>query len=151
MAKDRIQVGIVDDHPDFARALERLLRAAGYEPLTYPSGEAFLREFPHPPVDCLLLDIQLGNMTGLEVALQLANGNLRVPIIFMTAYDSRAAREAAQTVGCAAYLEKPFASQSLFEAIRQVTAGERGAGTGGDPLNPNQPGSTDPNNRRKNN
>lgn len=150
MAKDRIQVGIVDDHPDFARALERLLRAAGYEPLTYSSGESFLQESPHPRVDCLLLDIQLDTMTGLDVARHLADGGSQVPIIFMTAYDSRVAREAAQTIGCAAYMEKPFAAQSLFEAIRRVTDGERAAGADCDSLNPTQPGNTDPNNRLKN-
>jgi FixJ family two-component response regulator len=121
MTKKRIQVAVVDDDPGYLRALERLLRAAGFTPRGYSSAEAFLQELPRPPIDCAILDIWLGTMTGFDIARRLAAEGSRVPVILMTAHDEPGAREQAREVGGAAYLRKPFSAQLLFEAIQQAT------------------------------
>ena len=118
MVKGRIQIAIVDDDPSFLRALDRLLRTARFAPLTYASGETFLLEYPFMPLDCVILDIDLGTMTGFDVARKLAAEKSRVPIIFMTGRDDPAAREQAEETGCVAYLRKPCSPESLFDAIR---------------------------------
>jgi len=120
MTEKKTKVVVVDDDSSFLRAQERLLRAAGFEPLGYPSGESFLQESPHPPIDCVILDIRLGTMTGFDLARQLAAEGSRAPVIFITAHDEPEAREQARQMGCAAYLRKPFSAQSLIEAIRRA-------------------------------
>lgn len=119
MMETKIQIAVVDDDPSFLRALERLLSAASFQPLTYPSAESFLKESPRPHIDCLILDIRLGTMTGFDVARQVAAEFSRVPIIFMTAHDEPRTRALAAEVGCVAYLRKPFSAQALVEAIGQ--------------------------------
>jgi len=116
----RIKVAVVDDDSSFLRALERLLRAAGFEPISYPIAETFLEESPRPAVDCVILDIRLGALTGLDLARQLAAEGSRVPLIFITAHDEPGAREQARQAGGVAYLRKPFSAQSLVEAIRRA-------------------------------
>lgn len=140
MIDTKSRVAVVDDDSSFLRALERLLRALGFEPLVYPSAETFLQESPRPPVSCVILDIRLGTQTGFDLARQLAAEGARVPIIFITAHDEPEARQQARDAGGAAYLRKPFSVQSLMEAIRQATAPARAAGQAKpDPLPFHQP------------
>ena len=120
MIQTKIKIGVVDDDSSFLRALERLLRAAGYEPLGYPTAEVFLEESPRPPLNCVILDVRLGALTGFDLARRLAAEGLRLPIIFITAHDEPEVRQQAQEAGCIAYLRKPFSAQSLVEAIRQA-------------------------------
>ncbi|MCE9612879.1 MAG: response regulator [Lentisphaerae bacterium] len=117
-----IRVAVVDDDSSFLRALERLLRAADYEPLCYASAEAFLQESPHPPMDCLILDIRLGVVTGFDLAHQLAAEGSSLPVIFITAHDEPAIQEQARQAGGVAYLHKPFSADALMEAIRRAVA-----------------------------
>ncbi len=133
MNRSGIQIAVVDDDPSFLRALERLLRATGFMPLTYASGEAFLLERPRGPLDCAILDVRLGAMTGLDVARKLTAEECRVPIIFMTAHDDTGPKDEAEALGCVAYMRKPFSAESLLEAIRQATLSNRAAAevTGG--------------------
>ena len=120
MLKTKTYVVVVDDDDSFARALGRLLRASGFEVRTYPSGEAFLASAALPPPDCLLLDIQLGGMSGLDLLRQLRDlGNL-VPIIFVTAHDASEVRDEAVQAGCVAYLRKPVVSRVLLEALAKA-------------------------------
>ena len=67
VSKNKLNVAVVDDDDSFARALERLFRASGFEVRTYPSAEAFLAPTPLPQPDCLVLDVGLGGMSGLEL------------------------------------------------------------------------------------
>ena len=122
MTEPKIKVAVVDDDTSFLRSQERLLRAAGFEPLGYPSGESFLQESPRPPLDCVILDLRLGPMTGFDLARRLAVDGPRVPVIFITAHDEPEACAQARQLGCAAYLRKPFSAQSLIAAIRRAIA-----------------------------
>jgi FixJ family two-component response regulator len=115
-----IYVAVVDDDESVCRSFGRLLRAAGIQPITYDSAESFLTDTKHPQFACLLLDIQLGAMSGIELAQRLATEGGRIPIIFITAHDSPEARAEAKAAGCAAYFRKTDSGAEVLEAIRRV-------------------------------
>jgi FixJ family two-component response regulator len=113
-------VAVVDDDENICRSFGRLLRAAGMQPITYASAESFLADTKHPQFSCLVLDIQLGAMSGIELAQRLAAAGGRTPIIFITAHDDPEARSAAEALGCAAYFRKTDSGKEVLEAIRTV-------------------------------
>jgi len=110
----------VDDDESFASALERRFRLLGLEVTTYPSAEAFLASTTLPRPGCLVLDIQLGGMSGLDLQRRLGELGARTPIIFVTAHDSPAMRAEAQQAGCSAFFLKPVPTKQLLEAINQA-------------------------------
>jgi FixJ family two-component response regulator len=120
MFKTKTYIAVVDDDDSFARALGRLLRASGFEVQTYPSGEAFLASTALPPPDCLVLDIQLGGMSGLDLLRQLRDLGNPVPVIFVTAHDEAEVSNEAVQAGCVAYLRKPVVSRALLEAVAKA-------------------------------
>ena len=123
MWKDKpgnIYVAVVDDDENLCRSFARLLRAAGMQPSTYPSAEAFLADTKHPRFDCLVLDVQLLGMSGLELQKHLAAAGTAAPVIFITAYDDPQAREQAYAAGCAGYFRKTDSGSEVLEAIRRV-------------------------------
>jgi len=113
-------VAIVDDDENICRSFARLLRAAGLQAVTYDSAESFLADRKHPQFGCLVLDIQLSGMSGLELAQHLAATGQRTPIIIITAHDDPEARRAAETSGCAAYFRKTDSGKEVLEAILRV-------------------------------
>jgi FixJ family two-component response regulator len=116
-----IYVAVVDDDEDLCRALARLLRASDIHPVTYGSAEEFLADTKHPQFDCLVLDIQLGGMSGTELAHELRQtGGHQVPVVYLTAHDSLEARATAEAAGCAGYLRKSDPGAQLLEAIRKA-------------------------------
>ena len=120
MNQPKINVAVVDDDESLARSLERLFRASGFMVRTYSSAEAYLAPTTLPPPDCLLLDIQLGGMSGLDLQRRLNELGSRVPIIFVTAHDAPEVREQARQAGCSEYFLKPVPRKSLIEAIIQA-------------------------------
>jgi len=120
MSKNKIYVAVVDDDESFARALGRVLRASEFDVRTFPSGEAFLAPNTFPPPDCLVLDIQLGGMSGVELQQRLHELGDQTPIIFVTAHDAPEVRTEAVQAGCVAYLRKPVASRALLEAVARA-------------------------------
>jgi FixJ family two-component response regulator len=126
-----IYIAVVDDDESICRSLSRLMRAARFQTITYSSAEAFLSDSKHPKFDCLVLDIQLGGMSGLDLARRLAAVKDDRPIIFITAYDDPAMREQAEAIGCAAYFRKTESGADVLAAIRRAV-GSGNAGTGGD-------------------
>ena len=115
-----IYVAVVDDDESVCRSLGRLLRAAGLQPITYASAESFLADKKHPQFGCLVLDIQLGAMSGIELARKLAAEGGRTPTIFITAHDDPEARTEAEATGCAAYFRKTDSGAEVLEATRRV-------------------------------
>ncbi len=125
MNQNKINVTVVDDDESFACALERLLRASGFAVGTFPSAEAFMAATMHPLPDCLVLDIQLGGMSGLDLQRRLRKTGNPAPIIFVTAHDGPGVRAEAERSGCAAYFLKPVPGRLLIEAIKKtVNAGD---------------------------
>lgn len=117
MNKDALHVAVVDDDDSLSRALGRRLRAAGFVASVFTSAEAFLQNAEPIPFDCLVLDIHLGSMTGLELCRQLTTRGTTTPVIFVTAHDEPEVREEARAVGCSAYFRKPVPGEQLIEAI----------------------------------
>ena len=113
-------VAVVDDDESLCRSVSRLLRAEGMQPITYPSAEAFLADTKRPRFDCLLFDIQLGGMSGIELQRQLNSFGSKTPVIYVTAHDEPATREEAQAAGCAAYLRKTDSGADVLAAIRRA-------------------------------
>ena len=120
-----IYVAVVDDDESLCRSFSRLLRAAGIHPVTYPSAESFLADAKHPKFDCLVFDIQLGGMSGLELHQRLSASGSTTPVIYITAHDEPATREAAQAAGCAGYFRKTDPVETMLQAVRCV-ANKRG-------------------------
>jgi FixJ family two-component response regulator len=110
-------IGVVDDDPSILRAVSRLLDAAGLTVETFGSAEEFLA-LEHPErIACLLLDIRMNGLSGFDLHERLAESQISIPIIFITAHDDAATHERVQKAGAAAYLRKPFDERALLEAI----------------------------------
>ncbi len=117
MAVQRTIVAVVDDNLLIRKAMSTLLSALGYCTELFASGEAFLDAATRSKASCLIVDIQLGDISGVELGRQLAATGFKFPIIFMTASDDEAIRNGATRLGCVAYLRKPFPVDELIDAI----------------------------------
>ena len=115
-----IYIAIIDDDEDVCRSMSRLLRAAHLQPVTYSSAEDFLADTKRPKFDCLLLDIQLKGMSGLDLSQRLSAVRDATPIVFITAHDDAKARTEAEAIGCAAYFRKRNSGADVLAAIRRV-------------------------------
>jgi FixJ family two-component response regulator len=117
MAKASSRIAIVDDDPSVLKALARLLRTRSFNVRTYQSGQQFLASLADGTPDCLILDLQMPEMTGLELQKDLARKGIRIPTIIITAHDQAGMRERCNAAGAIAYLAKPLQDTSLFAAI----------------------------------
>ena len=118
-----ILVCIVDDDLSVLRALRRLLVAEHLAVETFMSAEEFLTSAHRSRARCLVLDVHLGGVSGLELQEQLAAAGTRTPVVFITAYDEAGARERARKAGAVDYLRKPFDDAALLEAIARAITG----------------------------
>jgi FixJ family two-component response regulator len=115
-------VAIVDDDPSVLKGLNRLLQTCGFKTEVFNSGEAFLeRENASEPA-CVVLDIHLGGISGIETRRRLTASGSTIPVIYMTALDTATVRSEATASGCAAFLRKPFSGNELVDSIRRATA-----------------------------
>ena len=114
-------VAIVDDDPSLCRALGRLFSAAGINSIAYSSAEAFLEDQNSPEPGCLILDIQLGGMSGLDLQKSLSAQAREIPVIFITAHDEPEYAEQAERSGCLAYLRKTDPGQLVLENVKRAT------------------------------
>jgi len=117
-----IYVAVVDDDDSVCRSMGRLLRAAGFQPIAYPSAESFLSDAEHPDFGCLVLDIQLGGMSGLELRQKLVEIGDGTPVIFITAHDDPEGRAQAEACGCAGYFRKTDSGADTLAAIRRAVS-----------------------------
>jgi len=120
MSMQRKLVVVVDDDRSMLRGVERLLNAYGFETAVFSSAEALLYSSATVEATCLVLDIHLGGMSGIELRRRLAADGSTVPVIFMTAFDDEITHREAVEAGCIAYLQKPFQAQSLIGAIKNA-------------------------------
>jgi FixJ family two-component response regulator len=110
-------VAIVDDEEPVRKALKRLLRASGLEADTYASGKDFLDASTARLPDCVVLDLHMPGMSGLQVLQELRSAKKSLPAVVITAYDEPATREQCLAAGAAAYLRKPLDERLLLNAI----------------------------------
>ena len=122
VGKDIIYLAVVDDDESVCRSLSRLLRTAGFQSVTYHSAEAFLQDTKRPKFDCLVLDVQLEGMSGLELSRRLAAVEDATPVVFITAHDDPEARAEALAGGCAGYFRKTDPGERLLKTLRNVTS-----------------------------
>jgi FixJ family two-component response regulator len=113
-------VAIVENDAAMLKALERLLRASGYASELFPSAELYLARAAGAAVGCMILDIDLGGISGIELQQRLVERGNPPPIIFVTSQIDSVLQERAKALGCLAYLRKPFASHELLQALRAV-------------------------------
>lgn len=118
-------VAVVDDDASVRRALTRLLQSADLRVLSYASATEFLESGTSSAPDCLILDIHLGGMSGLELLSRLRELGNNLPVLIITAHDDAQTRESAARGGCAAYLRKPLDARVLLEEV--ATAMKRAA------------------------
>jgi FixJ family two-component response regulator len=115
-------IAIVDDDPSVLKALRRSLRVRGFQAKTHGSAREFLASLSDGLPDCLIVDIQMPEMTGLELHLYLTRKGICIPTIVITAHGDPVVRERAESAGVIAILSKPLNSASLFAAIDAATA-----------------------------
>jgi FixJ family two-component response regulator len=112
-----IYIAVIDDDESLCRSMSRLLHAAHLHPITYPSAEAFLADTKRPKFDCLLLDIRLEGMSGLELHQRLLAVKDGTPVVFITAQDDPGVRAQAEASGCAGYFRKTDSGADVLAAI----------------------------------
>lgn len=117
---ERTLVAIVDDEKAVRRAIGRLVMSAGLESEAFSSAEEFLQSYPNRSPDCLILDLCLPGMSGLELQHRLAADHNRTPVVFVSAHDDPECRARALQGGAIAFFAKPFKDDALLEAIHSA-------------------------------
>jgi FixJ family two-component response regulator len=110
-------ISIVDDDDSLRNSLNNLLRSVGYRLADFPSAEEFLNSSQLHETACLILDVRMPGMSGLDLQRHLVANNSRIPIIFITSHGDDDARARALAAGAVAFLYKPFREEALLEAI----------------------------------
>jgi FixJ family two-component response regulator len=104
------------------KSIERLLNAHGLRTRGFSSAESSLGSDFDGAISCLVLDVHLADMSGIQLQRRLRDLGFAIPVIFITAVDDLALEVEARAAGCIAYLRKPFAPSSLLSAVSQTTA-----------------------------
>ena len=115
-------ISIVDDNESFRRATAGLIKSLGYAAASFGSAEEFLRSERLDDTACLISDVQMPGMSGIELQSRLAIRGHRLPIIFVTAYPESNVRQQALACGALGFLNKPFSEQELISCIDQALA-----------------------------
>ncbi len=113
-------IAIVDDDVAILTGLSSLVRSVGYCARLYNSAEAFIAETLAPLPDCVLTDVQMPEMNGLELQAELRRLHPELPVIFMTAFPEAAIEERAMNAGARAFLHKPFEAEVMLRALCNV-------------------------------
>lgn len=112
------KVFIIDDDSAVRVAMTRLLRAAGCDAAAFPDVDAFLKHADVPDHCCVVADIRMPGTSSLDLPKLLNERGLKVPVIFVTAYDTDQSRTEAKRAGAAAYFRKPVDDHALLDAIK---------------------------------
>jgi FixJ family two-component response regulator len=126
MHRTRRTICIVDDDASVLRALGRLIRSVRMEVETFATAEEYLQCPEQSAPGCLILDMHLPGLSGVDLQKVLAARGSQVPVIFITAFEERAIRDQALRQGALAFLHKPFEERALLDAVNQALAGQPG-------------------------
>src|SRR5216684_8323549 len=113
-------VSIVDDDVSVRRSTRRLLRSSGFRAEAYASAEEFLDSKSAAETACLILDLRMPGMNGLELQRRLSQNGHRVPIVFLSAHASEEDERSALNAGAVQFLRKPISKEALLSAIREA-------------------------------
>lgn len=125
MKSDSGKISIVDDDDSIRRAIRALLRSVGYQVETFASAELFLESGALQETDCLVLDVRMPGIGGLDLQRRLNAEQSRVPIIFVTAHDDKSYRLAAMGAGAQNFFHKPFEANAFVAAIQAALRSSR--------------------------
>jgi FixJ family two-component response regulator len=115
-------IGVVDDDKSMQEALENLLNSAGFRAAIFASAEEFLKAGRGFKPDCLVLDVRMSGMSGIELQKKLVAENRGISIVFISAHSEAGAKEKALAAGAIDFLAKPFEEDSLLEAVKKAIA-----------------------------
>jgi FixJ family two-component response regulator len=115
-------ISVVDDDQSMCRMLARIIEAAGLEVAVFTSAEEFLNSGRLHDSACLVLDVDLPGMSGLQLQQRLKDGGQGIPIIFISGQGTDLTRERALKAGAVGFFDKPFSITALLAAIRSVGA-----------------------------
>ena len=110
-------IAIVDDDDALRNSLDDLIRSIGFRTLSFPSAEAFLSSDRAQVAACLILDVRMPGMSGLDLQRQIVAAKWQIPIIFVTSHADDVARARSLDAGAVAFLYKPFHEEELLNAI----------------------------------
>lgn len=116
---------IVDDDPSIRAALENLLSSIGQQVETYAVAQDFLRDFPRDAAGCLVLDVQMPGLSGLDLQSELSQAGIHLPIIFLTGHGDIPSSVRAMKAGAVEFLTKPVSDAELLAAIDQALQRDR--------------------------
>ena len=117
-AQESRVVAIVDDDESIREALAALINTIGVPAVSFPSAEEFLKSGQHAGAGCLIADIRMPGMSGLELQAKLNESGNKIPIIFITAHGDERVRLQALRAGAVEFLVKPFDDEALLERVR---------------------------------
>ena len=125
MTATKATIFIVDDDPSIRLALENLLSSIGQQVETYAAAQDFLRDCPRNPAGCLVLDVQMPGLSGLDLQSELSHAGIHLPIIFITGHGDVPTSVRAMKAGAVEFLTKPVSDSELLAAIDQALERDR--------------------------
>jgi len=111
-------ISVVDDDESLRRSLRNFLRSVGFRVETFASAEEFLTSAQRETTGCLVLDLQMTGMSGLDLLRHLAAANVHVPAVILTAHGDEQIRQRCLGAGAVAFLDKPFRGDALLDAVQ---------------------------------
>jgi DNA-binding response OmpR family regulator len=120
MPKKRSVVAVIDDNVGILGAMARLLSALGYETELYASADEFLDVAIMTEAICLIIDVQIGEDSGIDLAIHVAKQGFTIPVIFMSADRAESVKKLATEIGCVAFLDKPFSADAMIAALTKL-------------------------------
>jgi FixJ family two-component response regulator len=116
--RDTRVISVVDDDESLRRSVGNFLRSVGFRVETFASAEDFLSSARRENTGCLVLDVRMTGMSGLDLLRHLAAGNVRVPAVVLTAHGDEEMRRRCLRAGAVAFLDKPFHGDALLDAVQ---------------------------------
>jgi FixJ family two-component response regulator len=119
-------ISVIDDDKSVRRTTKLLIESLGFRAAAFECADNFLSSGRLDDTSCLIVDLQLPGMNGLQLQSQLAATDCQIPIIFITAYDNKESRRRSMRAGAVAFLGKPFTDEGLLQWIRSALRQEKG-------------------------
>jgi FixJ family two-component response regulator len=120
-------ISIIDDDESVRKTTTLLIESFGFRTAGFESAETFLTSGQLPDTSCLIVDLRMPGMNGLQLQSRLAAADCRIPIIFISAYEDKESHRQAMQAGAVAFLAKPFADEELLKWIRSALRQEKGS------------------------
>ena len=117
MSESELLIAIVDDEEAVRKALGRLFRSAGFLTVCFASGREFFESLSSRKPDCLVLDLHLPEINGMDILNHVVSGNILIPTVMITGHDMPGMKDFALASGASAYLLKPLDDATLIEAV----------------------------------